>query len=146
MTFKELVDAITEPTDGSHFLQFYSYWFNSPGAATIPYDKITDDTPVEIVYYWNYWGMLDEERKQVKKAIDDHDYSAFCKLKNQICSRHPAYALMFPDHADIYFPTISSQPQPDNVRGHIEGCWGCNLDINHPNTFKLIELQDSENG
>ena len=53
MLFKELIDALTNDTDGGHLLTFHSYYFG-PDSIRIPYDQITDDTPVEVVYYWYY--------------------------------------------------------------------------------------------
>ena len=145
MTFKELIDAITTPLDGSDYLEFYSYWFNSPNAGRIPYEEITDDTPVKIIYYWDSLGIPETECSQIKTAIKNHDFRTYRAIKEKLYSLDLIDEVNLPNVAEVCFPTILKMSQPETVRGHIEGCWGCRLNIIDSNFFNLIEEEKDNN-
>ena len=133
MLFKDLKKALV---GHENRLTFSTTFDAIPSVYMIPWDKITDDTIVEICYVWHYWGMSKSEIEAIDQIVATHNFDKFMEFRNKLEQQDPDYVGMLPKYAYVHFPELADD----------ETSWLGELYILTRETFNLIEMQDPERG
>ena len=109
-------------------------YFTSFGDTRVPYDLLTDDLEVEVIYSWNCRHMAVEDADRISNAIENHDFYRFKVMREDLKERGDTDSIGSGEAA-VYFPALEEE-------GVAEG-WFCTLIVGYHNeVFEFITDHD----
>lgn len=96
----KMLDVISAVGKRMDWIKIDSSWeIDDGGQIILKMSEFYLDDEVEVDYYWYDHLMPDEKRKEIQKAIDNHDFKTFKKYQEEYEDCDITY---FPSSAFIY--------------------------------------------